>query len=475
MAVLVVRICIAPLSTSVDPETWNYEVQVSEGGSVLWIDARFPSGSSSELSVESGTEPFLREVSVARGNGWAVVAPRETSWFIDDCAHGCQIRYRFELAEAASKLNDADTAARYGDVFESPLGAWLLRPLSVRNGALLRLRVQSPIGIRFATGLPKVGQEPSTYQMPAHYLAYAPYAAFGPLKVQSVGVQGGTLQIALVPVARQLSLDEVVQWISAAARAVGEYFGRFPLPDSLVLVVPSRGARRINGRVLGHGGATVLLSLGPDVSQAELNKDWVLVHELTHLGFPSVVPRRHHWAEEGLATYLEPIIRARTGALPAEAVWTELVRGLPKGLPKQADQGLDYTPTWGRTYWGGALFWFLADVEIRERTGNQLSLKDALRGILAEGGTIAERWSLDRALSAGDRAIALPVLKQLHERMGASPAPVKLEALFNRLGVRTVGTRISFDDRAPLAAVRRGITARGLSPIRVVAPEGVHP
>ena len=320
IAILVARICTAAASSKAEAETWNYEVQVSADGSVLWIDARFPSGTSTELSVESGTEPFLREVSVLRRTGWAAVASRETSWFIDDCADGCQIRYRFELAEAASKLQNADSAARYGDVLESPLGAWLLRPLNVSDGTLLQLRVQSPSGIRFAIGLPKVGQEPSSYQMPAHYLAHAPYAAFGPLRMQSVAVQGGTLQIALVPVERQLTVDAVVRWISASAAAVGEYFGRFPLPDSLVLVVPSRGAR-IHGRVFGRGGATVLLWLGPDVSQVELDKDWVLVHELTHLGFPSVA-RRHHWAEEGLATYLEPIIRARKRALPAEAVWT---------------------------------------------------------------------------------------------------------------------------------------------------------
>jgi L-lactate permease len=24
------------------------------------------------------------------------------------------------------------------------------------------------------------------------------------------------------------------------------------------------------------------------------------------------------------------------------------------------DQGLDHTPTWARTYWGGALFWMMA-------------------------------------------------------------------------------------------------------------------
>jgi len=43
--------------------------------------------------------------------------------------------------------------------------------------------------------------------------------------------------------------------------------------------------------------------------------------------------------------------------------------------------------------------------------------------------------------------------------MSAAPAPVNLAALWKRLGVVTRGSRITFDDRASLAAVRRAITA----------------
>src|SRR5882762_6572460 len=167
---------------------------------------------------------------------------------------------------------------------------------------------------------------------------------------------------------------------------------------------------QIHGRARAIGGGSSLFFLGTDLDAAQARRSWELVHELVHLGFPSL-PRRHHWAEERLATYVEPIVRARAGELSAEKVWGNLVRGLPQGLPGRGDEGLDRTLTWGRTYWGGALFWLLADVEIRERPGNRLGLEDALRPLVAQGGSIAERWPLQRALEVGDRAVGTRVLE----------------------------------------------------------------
>ena len=43
-----------------------------------------------------------------------------------------------------------------------------------------------------------------------------------------------------------------------------------------------------------------------------------------------------------------------------------MVRDMPKGLPQAGDEGLDNTDTWGRKYWGGAMFCLFADVEIRK-------------------------------------------------------------------------------------------------------------
>lgn len=73
-----------------------------------------------------------------------------------------------------------------------------------------------------------------------------------------------------------------------------------------------------------------------------------MAHEMVHLAFPRVA-RKHHWIEEGLATYVEPWARLGIGQLTVERVWKDLLKGLPKGLPRHGDQGLDHTPTWGRT------------------------------------------------------------------------------------------------------------------------------
>jgi hypothetical protein len=179
---------------------------------------------------------------------------------------------------------------------------------------------------------------------------------------------------------------------------------------------------------------------------------------MVHLAFPSIA-REHHWIEEGIATYVEPIARVETGELAVSSVWRDLVEGLPNGLPGPDDRGLDHTPTWGRTYWGGALFCLLADVEIRRQTNDRYGLKDALRAIVVAGANIEVEWKLTRALQVGDQATGVHVLTELYERMGAKPVATDLPALWSQLGVEPRAGTVAFDDHAPLANVRRAIVA----------------
>jgi predicted metalloprotease with PDZ domain len=97
---------------------------------------------------------------------------------------------------------------------------------------------------------------------------------------------------------------------------------------------------------------------------------------------------------------------------------------MPNGLPQAGDHGVDNTHTWGRTYWGGALFCLLADLEIRRSTQNRLGLQDALRAILAAGNMESES-TLEPLLAIGDRAVGVPALAELYRRMN-KPAPTDL-------------------------------------------------
>jgi hypothetical protein len=276
-------------------------------------------------------------------------------------------------------------------------------------------------------------------------------------------VEAGGSEIAVsfdtapTPAFREVTLD----WIKRAAKAVTVYYGHFPVRHLDIYVHARPGKSVGKGTASGEGGAHIDVSLGTDISAKALavgRNNWLMTHEMVHLAL-SGVQEEHHWIEEGLATYVEPVARVRAGELTAAQVWSDMAEGMPNGEPGAGDRGLDGTPTWGRTYWGGALFCLLADVEIRRKTNNQKGLETALRGILAAGGSIEEDWGIRRVLETGDKAVGVPVLVPLYGKMKDDPAPVDLGALWKQLGVVERDNTAEFDDAAPLADVRKGIMA----------------
>lgn len=277
---------------------------------------------------------------------------------------------------------------------------------------------------------------------------------------RTIQVGGAALQVDFAQGALDLPVDVVVQRIQTAAQAVTAYYGRFPVARARVLVVPVAGrADLVQGTTWGDMRgfpAFTRIRLGEHDTAEELAQNWVMTHEFVHLAFPSM-PDDQHWMEEGQATYIEPIARAMIGDLRPEKIWGDMVRDMPQGEPQPGDQGLDHTHTWARTYWGGALFLLAADVEIRQQTGNRKGLRDALRAVVAAGGTIDHNWPLGQALAIGDRATGTHVLTEMYARWKDAPVQVDLPGLFEKLGVRGGPGSITFDDSAPLAGVRKAM------------------
>jgi hypothetical protein len=269
--------------------------------------------------------------------------------------------------------------------------------------------------------------------------------------------KGATIDVSFDPVPTEDLRKLILNWIGAAARAVTVYYEQYPVGHVSIAVNIDDEEGVHSGRASGWDGAQISISVGRSTTAAEFTEDWTMTHEMVHLAFPSV-PRSHHWIEEGLATYVEPVARARAGDLTPERVWGDMFDSMGQGLPKADDRGLDFTHTWGRTYWGGALYCLLADVEIRKRTENRHGLEDAMRGILKSGGSIEVEWPLDRALQVGDQAAGVSVLEDLYNKMRATPMAPDLIQLWKELGVNRQGGKTVFDDTAPLAAVRRAIT-----------------
>ncbi|WP_263368285.1 hypothetical protein [Edaphobacter bradus] len=275
---------------------------------------------------------------------------------------------------------------------------------------------------------------------------------------QTLTVGGATIRIGIGR--GDLAHDAIILWVRRAAEAVAHYYSRFPISSACVLVLPSSGSGIHDGTTWGNVGgspAFTRIRVGDQTTQKQLDDDWIMTHELLHTGLPSL-PDQNHWLEEGTAVYVEPIARVQAGQLDQEAVWADMIRNMPQGNPANGDQGLDRTHTWARTYWGGAGFCLLADVELRKQTSNRKGLQDALRAIAAAGGNISHDWPIERTLQVADNATATHSLTQLYSRMSSNPVPIDFNSLWTQLGVTPTGSNtVTFDAKAPLADIRKAI------------------
>jgi hypothetical protein len=271
-------------------------------------------------------------------------------------------------------------------------------------------------------------------------------------------IGGSRIDVTIESGDLKLSQAELMHWVQLAGEAVATYYGRYPVPHVTIRIHPFDGKGVRHGQTFPYDGGLIKIGVGSETQAADLADDWMLTHEMVHLSFPSV-PEDHHWMEEGLATYVEPIARIQAKQMSASQMWADLARDMPKGVPRPDEKGLDHTHTWASTYWGGALFCFLADVEIRQQTHNQKGLQDALRAILDSGGDIRKDWELADTFKIGDRATGTTALTDLYAKMKDHPMDVDLSALWKQLGIERDGKNVRLIEDAPLAAIRRSITS----------------
>ena len=313
---------------------------------------------------------------------------------------------------------------------------------------------------RFATGLRR---DPNGgYAFTARQLGEASYTAFGDFRRSALAVSDATLQAVLLGQPLAMGDAAATSWVKDAATCVASLYGRFPV-DATVFVVPVQGADEVVfGRVMSLSGASVALLFGSQTKATAEHDDWVVVHELSHLGTASFMGEGH-WLEEGLATYYEPVLRERAGWMTERQLWEHFVREMPRGLPRPGEPlNIEERDDTDSTYWGGALFAFMTDIRIRTASRGTRSLDDAMRAALARLGDSTHEARLADFLRTGDEATGTDALGSMDASFAVRGQPPDLDATWRSLGVepQADGTVVLHDD-APLAAVRRGIALGG--------------
>ena len=143
MQLLLVLLAAAPML--------EYRVTASPGAEVL--DVQVTNTSRQALSLD---EPLMPYVSPTDGG------------------------YRFRLKDAANELQSRRWAFADGPGLYAAPSSWLMRPAIAPEGARFTLRVDTPKGISFVTGLHRASA-PNLYEGPVWALSDAPWSGFAPL------------------------------------------------------------------------------------------------------------------------------------------------------------------------------------------------------------------------------------------------------------------------------------------------------
>jgi len=429
------------------------------------VEATFDNARTERLALAAESAKFVRDLEVKSNAGYKAVGKRGKEWIEPSCMRHCTVRYRIDLGELAAACGDeVDCARRVGDATLSPALAWLVHPVP-KTDVPVKVRVKTPNAVQFSSGMHSIDGNPQLFGFRSYDLDEGSFTAFGPMRHYMIDVAGkgserGRIDVNIVGKTRyEMSDASMKQWIEEAADVVTPLFGRFPVDRTTLYIVPAKGEDEVVfGKVLSLAGASVVLVVGDKMPASARHEDWVLVHELFHLGFPTF-RGEGRWLGEGLATYYEPILRARAGWVNEAEIFRQFARNMLRGVPQRGmNAGLAHRDDLDSIYWGGALFCFAADVKIREETHNKKSLDDVIRAGLAKGGDATRVWTVAEVVKLGDAVTGTTVLSEMYDRHAQRGDRIDLDGLLASLGVdRTDEGSVDLDDTRPLAWVRRGI------------------
>jgi len=408
------------------------------------------------------------------------LAQDEDGWNARDWRAGECLTWRADLAAIAAQ-DKPDVGWRMGDDIVVAPQLWLLRADVQDDDA--RIQVELPEGWSLSApwqeSFPaspkaaKVEKQRSTtalfkdFVIPNTPATWSASIALGHFKEKRIELPGGVLRLSILAGVDATQRVKLEHWFDRVAHAVLGAYGRLPLADVQVLMLPvgarARGQAVVFGQsVRGQGNALQLL-IDPSRPEAEFDDDWMAVHELSHLMHP-YLGDRGSWLAEGLATYYQNVLRARGGLLTTAQGWDRLAEGFKRGAAARGDGTLEQTAAnmhrthaFQRVYWAGAAFWLTVDRDLRRESGGKVGLDTALSRFRDCCLPAYRAWRPEDFVARLDALAGTTLIVARYREFAAMRGFPDWNALYADLGVRETGDRLNFDDTARDAAIREAI------------------
>ncbi len=448
----------------------RYTVSVDERLEQVSVRACFDGPAPSHLVAESLDAALALADAQIDGSRTPVV-PNGAELELAGMPDNACLTYRASLRVQGGRHQSSSGAARrVGPDVVTDVGMWLWRPHALAEGEDVELHFALPEGL--SASAPWRTVRDAMGAVVAYRLGRSPYdwpaaVAFGRFQEREIDVAGGRLRVAVLHGAPPVEWEFVRQWLTRAAEAVTSLYGRFPVDEAQVVVVPgARGDEPVPWAFVLRGGQPALhFFINQREPLAAFLVDWTAVHEMAHLFLP-YVRGEDAWLSEGMASYYQNVLRARAGMLPAIEAWQRMHTGFRRGMRSMSGVSLaDATErmhrdgAYMRVYWHGAAMTLIADQRVRELTQGTHSLDTLLRDLRACCLERAETWQARRLFARLDQLSGTSVFSELYDQHIASTRFPDLAETYRRLGLglSASGESVVLLPDAPCIADREAI------------------
>ena len=431
---------------------------------LLWISTvdAYSSGITYQIEFKRDTRELLGTVCQENILAKSFDLPVGARWIDRSVDHGWAeqsdcLSYRKVLsANNSSRYFDRPTST---DITVSSLDAILPCSNSLksyRSGVKIKL----PHGEQISMPGRRIG--PTEFELLDRPCSWSSAVIFGQIAEQTFTFGQSKVRVAIPAGELADQHEKLLSWLNEGLKSLASAYGELPLPETQVLIFPVGQNREAVpwGQAMRGGGDAVHLYVDETKSLSELNKDWVLVHELSHLLHP-YMRGSDGWLSEGIASYYQNVLRARSGLLSAQQAWEKLDAGFRRG-EKQFTPGVRlYENTrdlmrnrqYMRVYWSGAAIAFIGDVELRRASGGELSLDRLLKEISACClPTTQRRWEAKALLKRFDEISGTRIFSQLYDDYVMNAEFPALSQVYENLGLQR--------DAEGLRFLTRGTTLR---------------
>lgn len=389
-------------------------------------------------------------------DGWST-----KDWRKDEC-----LTYRVDL-DAIGASHDTDVGFRLGDDRVAAPQLFLLRP-DAQGDAMANVSVVLQDGWNISAPWEETSRDGKSihFRVPNTPENWSANVALGHFDEERMPLPGGVLRVSVLHGADAAQREKLHQWLSRVTKAIVSAYGRLPLPDVQVLVLPmpSHGRAVMFGQsIRGEGNALELL-VDPARPASEFDDDWVAVHELSHLMHP-YLGDSGSWLSEGLATYFQNVLRARAGLLTPVQAWDRLKEGFEDQRDSYASslrdsaRAMHATHDFRRIYWSGAAFWMTVDTELRRASENRLTLDLALSRFRDCCLPAYKRWAPDDFVAKLDALLGTQTIASRYREFADMRKFPDWKKVYSTLGVRDVDGHLHLDADAPDATLRDAIMA----------------